>query len=191
MLEPLRMEGFLDPATVERVLAAVADAPREAAGVYGRQADALVEPNVRRAQRMAVADATRALVAGRLAAVQESIARHFGVDLATCEAPQFLRYDEGDYFVAHQDGNTPLLRDDSVRRRVSAIIVLHASSPEPEDATYGGGALVLHGRYPDLDSRHVVTATPGTLVAFPSETTHEVTPVTHGCRYSIVAWYRQ
>jgi predicted 2-oxoglutarate/Fe(II)-dependent dioxygenase YbiX len=31
---------------------------------------------------------------------------------------------------------------------------------------------------------------PGTLVAFPSETTHEVTPITHGERLSIVSWYR-
>ena len=31
---------------------------------------------------------------------------------------------------------------------------------------------------------------PGTLVAFRSETTHEVTPVTHGERYSIVSWFR-
>ena len=31
---------------------------------------------------------------------------------------------------------------------------------------------------------------PGTLVAFRSETTHEVTPVTHGERFSIASWYR-
>jgi len=28
------------------------------------------------------------------------------------------------------------------------------------------------------------------LVAFRSETTHEVTPVTHGERYSIASWFR-
>jgi SM-20-related protein len=191
MLEPLRMEGFLDSATVERILAGIADASGEAAGVYGRESEARVEPNVRSAQRIAVPDGIRALVAGRLAAAREAIADHFGIELAGCEAPQFLRYHEGDHFVAHQDGNTPLLRDDSLRRRVSAVIFLNASSPEPGDGTYGGGALVLHGRYPDLDGRHIVAGTPGTLVAFLSETTHEVTPVTHGCRYSIVAWYRQ
>jgi predicted 2-oxoglutarate/Fe(II)-dependent dioxygenase YbiX len=31
---------------------------------------------------------------------------------------------------------------------------------------------------------------PGMLIAFRAETTHEITPVTHGERYSIVSWYR-
>jgi SM-20-related protein len=31
---------------------------------------------------------------------------------------------------------------------------------------------------------------PGTLIAFRSETTHEVTMVTHGLRYSIATWLR-
>jgi SM-20-related protein len=35
-----------------------------------------------------------------------------------------------------------------------------------------------------------VSGKPGILVAFRSETTHEVTPVTHGERLSIVSWYR-
>ncbi|MCA1578026.1 MAG: 2OG-Fe(II) oxygenase [Acidobacteria bacterium] len=30
----------------------------------------------------------------------------------------------------------------------------------------------------------------GTLIAFRAETTHEVTPVTHGERYSMVSWFR-
>jgi predicted 2-oxoglutarate/Fe(II)-dependent dioxygenase YbiX len=50
--------------------------------------------------------------------------------------------------------------------------------------------LTLHGSYPDYNVRHPVIGEPGTLVAFRSETTHEVTPVTHGQRYTIVSWYR-
>jgi predicted 2-oxoglutarate/Fe(II)-dependent dioxygenase YbiX len=33
-------------------------------------------------------------------------------------------------------------------------------------------------------------ALPGSLVAFRSETTHEVIPVTHGERFTVVSWYR-
>ncbi|MER9409217.1 2OG-Fe(II) oxygenase [Mesorhizobium sp. M0589] len=33
-------------------------------------------------------------------------------------------------------------------------------------------------------------ALPGSLVAFRSETTHEVTPVTCNERFTIVSWYR-
>jgi len=40
------------------------------------------------------------------------------------------------------------------------------------------------------DSRVVVRGEAGTLVAFPSETTHEVTPVTSGERFSIASWYK-
>ena len=47
----------------------------------------------------------------------------FGLTLSECEEPQFLRYRTGDFFVAHQDGNTPLFRSDKVRL-ISAIIFL-------------------------------------------------------------------
>jgi predicted 2-oxoglutarate/Fe(II)-dependent dioxygenase YbiX len=33
-------------------------------------------------------------------------------------------------------------------------------------------------------------AAPGSLVAFRAETTHEVTTVTHGVRYTIATWFR-
>jgi SM-20-related protein len=36
----------------------------------------------------------------------------------------------------------------------------------------------------------VMPNAPGTLVAYRAETTHEVTPVTHGERFTIVSWFR-
>jgi predicted 2-oxoglutarate/Fe(II)-dependent dioxygenase YbiX len=48
---------------------------------------------------------------------------------------------------------------------------------------------VFHGPYPDYDLRVPLAPSPGTLVAFRAETTHEVTPVTHGERVTIVSWY--
>lgn len=59
-----------------------------------------------------------------------------------------------------------------------------------EESAYSGGSLVLHGPYPDFEKRHPVPAAPGSLIAFPSETTHEVTPMTGGQRYTIVSWFR-
>ena len=35
----------------------------------------------------------------------------------------------------------------------------------------------------------ILTPAPGTLVCFRAETTHEVLPVTHGERFTIVSWY--
>lgn len=122
--------------------------------------------------------ATRELVRARLEQVRESLEQHFAIALGEPEEPQFLRYDAGDYFVAHQDGNTPLARDASLSRRVSVSIFLNAG--------YSGGSLVLHG---GGNERTIVDAMTGMLVAFRSETTHEVTPVTDGERLAIVTWF--
>jgi len=115
----------------------------------------------------------------------------FGVSLSECEDPQFLRYEEGDFFVPHQDGNTPMVYDDSRFRRVSAVVFVTPRGDEPAPGTYGGGELVFHGHYATAPNLRVsAEAEAGTLVAFRSETTHEVTPVTHGERYTIVTWFR-
>ena len=50
--------------------------------------------------------------------------------------------------------------------------------------------LVLHGPYPDFDYRQAVACGAGSLAAFRSETTHEVLPVEHGERFTIVSWFR-
>ena len=177
------MTDLLDAQATARILGELESAPGAAAGVYGRATDARVERSVRSAQLLEVSAALRAEVHGLFAGLRETLAGHFAVTLTSFEEPKFLRYGPGDFFVAHQDGNTPVIRDDSRHRRVSAVVFLNSD--------YEGGALVLHGAYPNLAERHVVPAAPGSLVAFPSETTHEVTPVASGQRYTIVSWYRQ
>jgi SM-20-related protein len=117
-------------------------------------------------------------VTRRLLSSKQPIEKHFSLTLDECEDPQFLRYREGDFFVAHQDGNTGMLRLDTERRRISTIIFLNRE--------YSGGALV----FTSLSSRYETPVEPGMLVAFRAETTHEVTPVTHGERFSIASWYR-
>jgi predicted 2-oxoglutarate/Fe(II)-dependent dioxygenase YbiX len=94
----------------------------------------------------------------------------------------------GDFFVAHQDGNTGLLRLDSDQsRRISVSIFLNRESEVPETESYCGGSLVFHDWRNRKQYRLIAEA--GTLVAFRSETTHEVIAVTSGERYSIVSWY--
>ena len=117
-----------------------------------------------------------------------AIGEHFGVRLSECEEPQFLRYRKGDFFVAHQDGNTGLLRLDTERRLVSTVIFLSREAETPEPGVYCGGSLVFTNHRGKYEKFHL-RADPGTLIAFRSETTHEVTPVTHGERHSIVSWY--
>lgn len=191
MPELLLLPGFLDPPTLELILRDVRRAGGAASPVYGGKTHDQVDPRVRRVERLSISETLETLVSGLLEGVQENLSTHFGTALGSFEPVQFLRYREGDFFVPHQDGNTPVVRDQTLDRRVSVVIFLNAVSPEPGSGTYGGGSLVLHGPYPNFDERHEVPATPGALAAFPSETTHEVTPVTHGCRYTIVSWYRR
>lgn len=137
-----------------------------AATVSGRGAGSAVEALVRRTTRVAVSLETRADIRRRLMERKGELERHFGVALGACEEPQFLRYEEGDFFVAHQDGNTPMIHDDTRHRKISVIAFLSPRSEQPAPGGYGGGSLVFHGSFPDLDLRVPVLAAPGTLVAF-------------------------
>jgi SM-20-related protein len=81
---------------------------------------------------------------------------------------------------------------DTERRLVSLVVFLNRESETRQPDAYCGGSLVFTNLRPgpgDLKKFHL-PGEPGTLVAFRSETTHEVTPVTHNERYSIVSWFR-
>lgn len=172
------IRGFLDPKAVEELLSDLRVSSGAAATVYGGTKP--VESYVRRTTRVEPSPASRDLVLARLQAERDAIAAHFGIALGEIDEPQFLRYDVGDFFVAHQDGNTPSIRDFTLTRRVSVVLFLNP-------ADYAGGELLLHGSYPE---KHAVEAAAGALVAFRSETTHEVTPVTRGVRFTVASWYR-
>ena len=177
---------FFQPRLCETILAELKSLDGSAATVYGRTTSGSVDENARKTLRVTPSDETIALVTRQLWERKEAVERHFAVSLNECEDPQFLRYREGDFFVAHQDGNTGLLRLDTERRLISTVIFLSRESDTPEPNAYCGGSLV----FSDLRNSFHIRAEPGTLVAFRSETTHEVTPVTHGERYSIASWYR-
>jgi len=187
MIDLHTIDGFLDPET----LAALAAELRAAAATQSTTLDGAVRSTVRSSKRVEVSPETRAGVKERLMSRKGELEQHFGVELGECEDPQFLRYQEGDFFVPHQDGNTPMLHDDSRFRRVSAVIFVTPRGEEPAPGTYGGGELVFHGHWTTEPTLRIpARAEPGTLVAFRSETTHEVTPVTHGERYTVVTWFR-
>ena len=180
------VEQFLDQLECDQIVADMKAVEGSAATIYGQGISSAIDERVRKTVRVRPASETVDLVVHRLLSTKASIEKHFDVSLNECEEPQFLRYREGDFFVAHQDGNTGLLRLDSEQRRVSTVIFLSRESESPGPNVYCGGSLV----FSNLDSRFHLPAEHGTLVAFRSETTHEVTPVTHGERYSIASWYR-
>ena len=116
------------------------------------------------------------------------------------ETLQMTRYEEGDEYAWHSDGEGCAFNARSFDfeqsgdldktsspgllgsiRKLSATIVVNDD--------YEGG----HFETMRLDHGKVikrkVEAAPGSAIVFPSSTTHRVTPVTKGIRYSIVVWF--
>lgn len=187
----LVVEHFLEPGTCKQIVTEMTAAQGDAASVYGVAASGAVDQNVRRTLRIRPSAETVELLTRRLFELKNTVESHFRVALSECEDPQFLRYREGDFFVAHQDGNTGLLRLDSERRLVSTVIFLSDESDSPRPGAHCGGSLLFTNLRAGPDARKFrMMGEVGTLVAFRAETTHEVTPVIHGERYSIVSWYR-
>jgi SM-20-related protein len=184
------IKDFLEPLVCERIFDEMSAAEGRSSIVYGSSASGVVDEATRTSLRLTVSSEIVALITSRLLNSLDDVAKHFDVQLSECEDPQFLRYETGAFFVAHQDGNTGLLRLDTERRLVSIVIFLsrESESPQPESNTHCGGSLVFTNLRDS--SKFHLSGEPGTLLAFRSETTHEVTPVTHGQRYSIVSWYR-
>ena len=191
LFNPFLVRDFFDARTCEEIIAEMRSAASAPATIHG--ASSSVDERVRKAARVMPSQATVELVRRRLLECKGQVEEHFQISLNDCEEPQFLRYQVGDFFVAHQDGNTPLLQFDRDRvRMVSAVIFLSQESTDPVPGTYCGGSLVFSGPTVDPSYREtrLVAGEMGTLVAFRSETTHEVTPVTYGERHSIISWYR-
>ena len=181
---------FLEVDVCRDITTALAASPAHAATIYGVADSASVVETTRRTSRIVPPPEIVQLVEHRLAARQKEIASHYGINVETYEEPQFLRYRTGDFFVAHQDGNTGLMQDERERwRKISVVIFLNQHSKTAQDGMYGGGALVFSEWRRRPHGQLQCHGEPGTLVAFPSETTHEVIPVTHGERYSIASWY--
>ena len=188
-IDVLTLDSFLDTTECRRIVDEIRASKSEEAGLYGGAT--AVDPSVRSVLAAAVSAVSISLLTDRLLAIVPKLEKHFGVELAEIEEPQFLFYRAGDHFVAHQDGNTPLIQDWTLRRKVSIVVFLNPQEHAATDGNYSGGSLVFHGAYPDWEYRQDATSSSGTLVAFRSETTHEVRPVTGGERFTIVSWLRE
>lgn len=184
------IEGFLEPALCQRVRAAMEAASGAAATLSGQSTYDSVDARVRSVTRLVIAEPMCAEIHARLRAHRKELEIRFGVALDACEEPQFLRYQRGDFFVAHQDGNTPLIRDATLQRRISVVIFVNATCNDANVDGYSGGALVLHAPLHTAAKPLTLTPAAGCLLAFRSETTHEVLPVTRGPRYTIASWFR-
>jgi SM-20-related protein len=180
--------GFFDHDTCERLIGEMRASPASPALTYGKGESGSVDDRIRKVAWVVPSSETARFVKARLIAYQRKIEDHFGLQLRDCEDPQFLCYQAGDFFVAHQDGNTGMLKLETESRRVSVSIFLNNQSELDGSGSYSGGSLVFSDWR--TGESCLLTGEAGMLVAFPSELTHEITPVTHGERYAIVSWFR-
>jgi PKHD-type hydroxylase len=104
----------------------------------------------------------------------------FRYDLTGFEGIQFTKYShragDADFYRSHKD--TVTLPGGTVRK---LSFTIQLSDPD----SYGGGEVVL---YESLTDSANLSRAIGSISLFPSYTIHEVAPVTHGVRYSLVGW---
>ena len=110
----------------------------------------------------------------RLGMAFRQINASYGFDLIGFVEPlQFTCYGPGQYFGWHVD----IGGDSTSLRKLSLTIQL---SPADD---YAGGELQFHGA-----AEMPAARAQGTGVSFPSYLAHQVSPVSHGLRRSLVAW---
>lgn len=173
------LRNFLDADTCASLRAELVLAPTTQAPVYIEGAEGTIHESIRKTTSLHPASETLWQIHERLLRQKSALESHFGTSLTDCEQPQFLRYETGDFFVRHQDGDTQQLEFDHLRvRRISIVVFLN-------DA-FSGGSLTFY----DPTTTYAPTPEPGLLVAFRADTFHEVLPVTSGERFTIISWFR-
>lgn len=183
------LRNFLDAAACAELTAELAAAPTTQAPVYIEGSDSVIHETVRKTTSVHPADATFSKIHERLLQQKSALEQHFRLNLTDCERPQFLRYEKGDFFVRHQDGNTHQLDFDHLRiRRISIVVFLNDFSIEPQPGCFSGGTLNFYK--PDGAQSFCLEGETGMLVAFTADTFHEVSPVTSGERFTIISWFR-
>jgi SM-20-related protein len=184
---------FLDPETCARLRSDVQSATSIPATVRDRGATYTVDESVRRTKWADVSAETRSFVEDRVLTLKPTLERHFDLELTGCQPLQFLVYRKCDFFQAHVDSvREPDAAEFSRERRVAVVLFLNSESEEPGPDSYGGGSLTFYGLLPDPRAKSYgfpLIGEAGVLVAFLPEVVHEVTPVTHGERYTVVTWF--
>jgi SM-20-related protein len=157
-----------------------------------RASTVIVDRAVRRTRRVDVIGDTARTIERPLEGMKGTFEQHFMVSLDSLQSPQYLIYRRGDSFTPHRDTAGGDFLDYVRERKISVVLFLNSQSDRRKRDTFSGGDLVFYGLIGDsrLSSYgYPLSAEAGTLIAFPSEILHEVTPVTHGVRYSVVSWY--
>ena len=188
------VKDFFDPRLCTRFRSEMCSSPRTSALVVdGNTFLEKVKKDVRRTKEAGISATTVSFVKDRLAALKPMLENHFNVALIGCEKPQFLVYNEGDFFRPHQDGDENASKPEYItKRQVSVVMFLNDADQESGPESYGGGALTFYGLIDDPPWKQCafpLMSELGLLIAFRSNIVHEVRPVTRGERYTITSWF--
>jgi len=167
--------GFSDRRWCDRIRAAMDQGQMSPAEIYAE--GFRIDEEARRAVDVEIAPDLLDEVRRSIDEIRPEVAQFFGVVLSGDEGPGFLRYFVGGFYRRHRDVGPGWTEE--WPRRISVVVFLSTSGEECE-----GGALRLYHARP-LD----IAPCAGTLVAFPSDTPHEVLPVTSGVRDAVVDWF--
>jgi len=153
-----------------------------------------VDEKVRKAALVGLGESASERVVARLRGLMPALSDFFGEPLRDCAGPEFVLYRPGDFFRAHRDTSTiPNMPAEVLRRKVSCVIFLNGEEDTlAGNDSYAGGTLTFLGLDPDptwYTGRTPLRGATGRLVAFRSDTVHEVTPMLRGRRYTIVTWF--
>jgi SM-20-related protein len=185
--------GFFDPAICAQLQRQMLLAESEKGLVLQGEAEgSVLNEEVRKVLDIKTDAATTDMVWEAIGGLRPILQDHFRVQLRHVERPAFLRYGCGAFYSPHTDGD---ITSPSVTRArlVSVVLFLNGGSQEPAPNAFGGGALTFHGLMdgqPWEKCAFALDAEPGLLIAFRSNTLHEVRPVTFGQRFTIVSWFR-
>jgi predicted 2-oxoglutarate/Fe(II)-dependent dioxygenase YbiX len=150
----------------------------------GEPAEVLDESGGRRATVIEIDQSTLTELERRIEATRPELEAHFGCSLGELEGAGLLRYRSGDGYGRHRDAGAAASWPDAERRLISIVVFLNSAAPGVAHG-FSGGALRLW----DGSTATELVPEQGSLVAFPSETLHEVCAVTAGVRDVIVDWF--
>lgn len=111
---------------------------------------------------------------------------YYGCNLKNVEAIQYTKYTKDMFYTWHTDSAVSL--EQKITRDISASLILS----HKEEHEGGSLQMILNEVCIDKDNvlspHDVVNQEQGTLIIFPSNVLHQVTPITLGTRKSLVAW---
>lgn len=184
-------EYFLSEKECSELRNIMAMSKRFDAGVYKAELKtSALDATIRTTKYCDVPDENHQEIFGRIHALKKTLEEFFQSTFSEMiERPKYLCYQPGDFFAPHTD--------DGQNRRINISIYLNSQVKQAEQEpsqmlndVYCGGELKLYGliKSSGWENRGVTVAgKEGTLVAYPVDLVHEVTPILAGSRFAIVS----